>query len=371
MNKLSDTVSTRLEAVKLVYSRHHKWVPVVSFVAGFTWDTLTLTRIDLFIDNLILFVYLAMLALTITIQNLLQYEKINVPRIKKYEHWLPIIIQFFIGGLFSSYVVFYFQSASLSKDWLFLGLLLIVFVGNEFIESKLTSLKFQFVLFFLAAFSFFIFFIPIVLKHMNSWVFTLSGLVTMAFAGGLLYLIYKLADAKDNRHFQKLAGILAILFIVVNLLYHLNWIPPVPLSVKDSGIYNHVQRVGQQYVLKYQKGAWYQLFKDSTEEYQYSAGDSVFCFAAVFAPTHLDKGIVHHWQYYNTKTDQWQTTDRLDYVVQGGRDGGYRGYTYKTNIMPGRWRVDIQTDHQKLLSRLNFTVVKTNHRSLELKTIYR
>jgi hypothetical protein len=66
---------------------------------------------------------------------------------------------------------------------------------------------------------------------------------------------------------------------------------------------------------------------------------------------------VHHWQVYNEKSDQWQTTDKRKYGIVGGRDGGYRGYSFKKNIRPGTWRVDVKTDDGLLLGRIGFEVV--------------
>ena len=39
----------------------------------------------------------------------------------------------------------------------------------------------------------------------------------------------------------------------------------------------------------------------------------------------------------------------MTYEITGGRDDGYRGFTYKANIIEGQWRVDVITEEESLL----------------------
>jgi len=76
----------------------------------------------------------------------------------------------------------------------------------------------------------------------------------------------------------------------------------------------------------------------------------------VFAPVHFTMKIVHSWQHYNGKRKRWVPVSVVSYPINGGRDGGYRGYTIKTNPGPGEWRVDISTGDGHLLGRIRFSV---------------
>jgi hypothetical protein len=145
--------------------------------------------------------------------------------------------------------------------------------------------------------------------------------------------------------------------LVFNLLYFTNLIPPVPLSLKEAGIYHYVHSKDGSYILRFEQGSWYEFYKDADDDFHYATGDTVFCFAAVFAPTDLDTRIQHHWQMYNEKQDKWLTTDRLNYKISGGRDGGYRGYTFKKNVQPGLWRINVETAREQLLGRISFEIV--------------
>ena len=349
-------------------------MPLISFTAGFTWDSLTLTRIDRLLDNIILLFYILMLGAAITLLHLIHNNRIQQPLILKYQNWLTSAVQFFFGGLFSAYVVFYFQSASLSKNWLFMLFLIGLLIGNEFLKEKLSGLRLNLALYFMALFSFFIFFIPILFHTMNIFTFLFSGFISLSFISSLVYYFYK-NDIQTGQHWYKKTALLLLgIFAALNILYFMNWIPPVPLSLKDGAIYHHIHKSGQQYEMRYEKGGWYQFWKKSDDTFHYVPGDTVFCFASVFAPTKLDKKIIHHWQFYNEKQEKWITTDRRSYRIVGGRDGGYRGYTYKRNLQTGQWRVDVETNEKLLLGRIPFTIEKINRDSLKLpvyKTILR
>lgn len=354
-----------------VYKKYERFVPVLSFAAGFLWDSLTLSRIDLITDNLIILSYILLAGLMILLINLIDDKVITSKQLLEYRDWYPPALQFFFGGLFSSYVVFYFQSATLSKNWLFLLLLVGIFVGNELIRDRLSNMRLQFAIYFLAAFSFFIFSIPILFKTMNTIIFLFSGLLSLIFVAAIAWAIYRLAPGKTFLQLKRIMATISALYILLNIFYFLEWIPPVPLSLKEAGIYHHVSRQGDVYTLRFEEGTWYNFWKSSDRVFHYSDGDTVFCFASVFAPTRLDKGVVHQWQKFDLHKDDWQTSDRLSYKITGGRDGGYRGYTFKKNITPGRWRVNVTTDDGHLLGRISFVIDSSDSISAGLKTIYK
>jgi hypothetical protein len=194
---------------------------------------------------------------------------------------------------------------------------------------------------------------------MNAFTFILGSFCGLALPVLIIYFLYKkkiLASIKQfRRHLQLVIGI----FLFLNLFYWFNWIPPVPLAMKYAGIYHHASKNHTEniYTLKYEKPEWYQFFTDDDSDFYYQEGDSAFCFASVFAPTRLTEKIAHEWQYYSKQKDDWVTTDQMVYQLTGGRDGGYRGYTFKKNLQSGRWRIDIITEDNLILGRINFMVM--------------
>ncbi len=269
-----DETSTR---IRKYYQEKKKYQPLAAFIAGFTWDSLTLTRIDLLLDNLILLAYIVLSGVLIALLYLPEVRLKKIPLLGAHPGWLENAIQFFFGGLFSAYVVYYFQSATLSGSWLFLLFLLGLFIGNEFIKSQFRNATFIFSYYFFSVFSFFVFYLPILLHRMHALIFLLSGVISLVLVAGLYSLIntHLIRSEQPDRVYRALL----IIFITFNLFYFLNIIPPVPLSKKHVGIYHSVRKQNGSYRVSFEKGSWYQPFKTSDDTFHYSQGDTVFCFA--------------------------------------------------------------------------------------------
>lgn len=344
-----------LERLKELHLRYKKFLPAFFFVAGFIWDSLTLTRIDRLSDNLVLLAYLLGAGLLIIIINLHQSGLLQNKLILRFSQWYPSILQFFFGGLFSSYVIFYFHSATLTKSALFLLVLTALLILNEFWEKKLHNLYLQIVIFYFVSLSFFIFFIPVIIKRMNYFTFLSAGVLSFLLTGLILYILFRKGIFEPPLILYKLLGLIFSIFFLVNLFYQFNLIPPVPLSLKFIGIYNHVTKTDGSFLLQYEKPPWYLFWKKSNYVVHHSPGEKIFCFSSIFAPTELTKKIYHHWQYYSKGTG-WQSAGRIGFQIIGGREKGFRGYTYKTGLSPGLWRVDVETEEGLLVGRITFKV---------------
>jgi hypothetical protein len=92
------------------------------------------------------------------------------------------------------------------------------------------------------------------------------------------------------------------------------------------------------------------------ETFRSTPGAPVYAYSAIFSPTSLNTTIVHVWQFYRPKRG-WTTMSRVELPVRGGREGGYRTYSVKTGIIPGAWRVNVETPSGALLGRLRFNVI--------------
>ena len=140
-------------------------------------------------------------------------------------------------------------------------------------------------------------------------------------------------------------------------MYFTNVIPPLPLSLMSAGVFHNVERTENgMYSVLYEGQAWYETLKWYTA-YHHNGGDRVYVYSAIFAPTGLGTKILHHWQYYDTVSGVWKTADKLEFPIYGGRSNGYRGYSFKTNITSGLWRVDVITERGQILGRVKFEVI--------------
>jgi hypothetical protein len=353
------------------YSKYKHITPIVSFAAGFLFDVFTLGRIDTVKDNIIISFYILLMGILIVLINFNKENLLSNPRLNQYAKWYPSAFQFLLGGIFSKYVVYYIQSASIGKHWLFIVFLAAVLVGNEFGKNKYSSLTFQTILYFFSSFSFFIFSIPILTGHFSDLIFLISGFLSLAHILLVLYFIFSKIKTYDFGRFKKIGIQLLAIYLFFVLLYFFNWIPPIPLSTKHMGIYNHVKKQNQSYTLRFEEGAWYEPFKQSNDIVHYAPSDTVFCFSSIFAPTDMNAIIHHNWQVFSKKKDDWQTTDNRSFKISGGRGKGYRGYTYKKNATPGRWRVRVLTDEKQVLAIVNFQVEAVKDKSqIEYEVIH-
>lgn len=352
-----------------LYHRYEKYAAVCCFAGGILYDSLTLGRIDRLLDNLVLLAYLVILGGLIVFMGRLQTGQIRHPRLLQYQWLYPLAVQFLLGSLFSAYAVFYFQSVSLTRTAVFFGLIVLLLVANELLKGRLTSLPLLAAMYGFALFSFFIFFVPVLLHAMNRWTFALGvGLSGLALAGVLAAIFLRAADRTALKPTALAGGgVLALL-----LFFHwANWIPPVPLALRSGGLYHRAEKQGAVYRLEMVRPPRHLFWKKSEEIFYLRPGDRAYCFTAVFAPTDLHTTLFHQWQRYDDKRGEWVQTDRMSYPVSGGREGGYRGFTYKQALLPGDWRVDVENPEGQLLGRIAFRVEEAGSRKLEFVSLER
>jgi hypothetical protein len=164
---------------------------------------------------------------------------------------------------------------------------------------------------------------------------------------------------------QRSASVTALsiggIFLLLNVLYFTNSIPPIPLALRSAGVYHSLHRdTAGNYVVQAESASWYERYIAFSPLYHYAANDSVYFYSAVFAPTALSAPIYHEWQYFDETKSVWVTSMRVSFPIFGGRESGYRGYSTKSAVVSGRWRVLVKTERGALLGKTAFTVIPTS-----------
>ncbi|MDH5560776.1 MAG: DUF2914 domain-containing protein [Deltaproteobacteria bacterium] len=353
-----------------IMEKYRKYFPLIAFIVGFSWDSLTLSRIDRVIDNIRLLIYLIVLYGLILITNFIDRDVIKKGKLLQYKDYYPIGIHFIIGSLFSAFVIYYFQSASLSKNILFVGILAFFLVAIEFLNNRLKNIYFQFGLLFLVNFAYFTFFVPVIAKSTSIYTFVVAGVISVSIVGSMIALFYfKGVFLSVKQVYLNIALVLTI-FFMINWLYALNLIPPVPLSLKMGGVYHSIEKQGNKFALEYETMPWYHFWSQSDPVFHFAEGDQIIGFTAIFAPNELKEEIVHHWQRYVVEKKQWVTYDVIGFEIEGGRERGFRGHTKKKYIANGEWRIEVRTKKNRLLGRVYFEVQKVEKKSYELKKLW-
>ncbi len=375
----------KIQALKSIQNLLGKpYTPFLSFCAGVTYDTFTLTRIDRLFDNLFLLLYVTLLGTLIILTGRAQLGQLPTPP-EQTSSWTCLAIlqktrpyhipalHFLFGSLFSAYAIVYSKSASFNSSAIFLGVIVIVLVLNEFFHSRLSGLTVQTTLYALVTFSFFTFFLPVLTGYMNTLVFLIGVSLSMAVIIRVVTLTYR-GVSTPSRWKAMFTSLPAIgLITVLTGFYFLNWIPPVPLSLKFAGIYHHVEKTNGSYRLTFEKGSWYEWMKDSDDVIR--GEGPAYCFISVFAPISLETTIYHHWKYRpfsKSETDSerpFHTTDRIPINMSGGREAGYRSYTVKQHVKPGEWNVTIETEDERVIGQVTFLAQENDVPFQKLETI--
>jgi len=324
---------------------------------GFVVDNFTLTRIDLLFDNLILASYLSVALLGIIGYNMYESKTAGRRILEPFVRALPLFVQFAFGGLFSGFAIFYTRSASLAASWPFLLILAALLFGNEFFRKYYLRFSFQASIFFFALFSYLIFFVPIVAGEIGPHIFVLSGILSILIIAIILYVLSGVIEQRIKETKNVLTASIGGIFIAINILYFANIIPPIPLSLKEAGVYHSVEKMPNGgYMVTKEKKDWNDFLHIYDEIHVFS-GDPVYVLSSVFAPTDLNTQIYHEWQYYDEVKGEWITASRIGFPITGGKDAGYRGYSVKSNIFHGNWRVDITTEKGQLVGRVKFKII--------------
>jgi hypothetical protein len=350
--------------VKIQSALTKPFMPAVFFLSGVTYDTVTLTRIDRLQDNLVLMLYLALLGTLIVLTgrwgNEPSPDREQLASLSSFTRWVfasrpyyPMASQFLLGGLFSAYTIFYSRSATFTGTAVFFALLIMLLVANEFLRDRLSNLRLLISLYAVVCFAFFTFFLPVMTGYMNAVVFVIGAILSVAVVLRVSQLIYRNNPDRSRREAIGVTVPAAALIGTLVGFYFLNLIPPVPLSLKFGGMYHEIKRTGDQFELSFER-QWYQVWKRS--DATYPSNLPIYCFTAVFAPVDLNTTIYHHWYFRPNSDRPFTHADKIPIKISGGREGGYRAYSFKQGLDPGDWRVDIETSDGRIVGRVSVTV---------------
>lgn len=333
--------------------KNERHLGVVVFVGGFLTDVLTFTLLEVSVVNLFFIAYLT-LAAVCTFGSHLLFARRQTGQ-SRLERGLAVIFslgaQYAIGGILSGCLIFYTKSAALAVSWPFLVLIAIVFIGNEYFRKYREHLIFQTVLLFFALYAYAIFALPIYVNQLGPLVFAGSTLLTLVLFLLFLYALKRASAARLSENIRPIIIAAASIVMVVSGAYMTGLIPPLPLTLRDSGIYHGLVREGADYRVSAEAArAWWDL---GTPTFHYAPGETAVAYAAVFAPVKFSTSVVHHWERYQ-EGDGWIDQGRVAFRISGGRDGGYRGYSEKSNLAPGKWRVTVETLEGQVIGRIRF-----------------
>jgi hypothetical protein len=357
-----------MESAKRIHEEHTALVGALFFVGGFLFDILTLGRID-DMTNIIFQAFYLFTSYAI----LLIVKRENFPNLPT---WLNKILEFredifhfFVGGLLSSFTIFYFKSSSTGNSFIFLMAITAVLILNEIEFFQQLGITFKSILLKISSTSFLIYLIPLLLKTNHSGTFYLAIGISLGFTLVLTKLFLKYFDfSLEDIKKQFLWPRLTVLgFFMV--FYWANILPPLPLSLTELGVYYKIEKKYPEYHLQSLK-PWWKFWQGSNESFHYRPGDKVNLFFKVFSPGDFKEKVFIEWYRYDDNKGEWLRSDRIPLVVTGGREEGFRGITKKANYQEGEWRVIVRTENNLILGELDFDLIKDSGKEKrEFKTV--
>ena len=340
---------------------HRRHLPTVALIMGFLWDSITLGRPDQFFDNAVILFYLVVAGVCIGLLTR-HSERGSSSRLP-----IVLILQFAIGNLSSGLFVLYGVSGTLVGNWPFLLFLAALLIGNEFLRERYGRTTFRIVVFYVLLLSYLILALPVALREMGAGVFLASGFLSVILIAGFVVWLHFIAPKVVEASKGTITTWVATILMLFNILYFTHLIPPVPLALREIGIYHFVERSASgNYTASFEDPKWFEFFKRSDRVFHTSVSDKAYCFSSVFAPARLSTPIYHVWEYYNDEKSEWVEKSRISFGIIGGRDEGFRGFSESAVLTPGEWRCSVKTDRGALIGRRAFSVVAEAEDTVEL-----
>ncbi|OFZ32057.1 MAG: hypothetical protein A2622_12570 [Bdellovibrionales bacterium RIFCSPHIGHO2_01_FULL_40_29] len=336
------------------FEKHETRLEIGFFIGGFIFDIWMLAAPDELFSIIQQVLYLLLIAGFIHFEILFRLHRWRPQSvILKAWPYRTLILHFLLGSLLSLYSLFYIKSASLFSSIIFLLFMIGLLLANEFPIVKRSTVSIKVGLFTICLFSFLSILFPLAFGYVGFFPFLGATLATL----GILYwhVHYLKKQIQDTSIVYR--ALLAPAFSVMaffSLFYFLGWIPPVPLSVRNHGVYHFVEKKEGQYFLSYEK-KWNSFLQDGDTEFQAQPGDKIYYYAQIYSPARISDEVIIHW-YQKDQRKNWVLMDKIPLKIQGGRTDGYRGFSFKTNYTPGRWKIEVRTNSGVEISRLYFQI---------------
>lgn len=337
--------------------KNERHLGAVLFVFGFITDLFTFAFLSINFVNLAFIGYLILSAICTVGSHLFAQSNEHPTTWRRTLSVLfPLGAQYAIGSLLSGCLIFYTKSASVFVSWPFLLILAAVFIGNEYFRTYYKHLAFQIVLLFFAIYAYAIFAVPLVLHQLGPWIFILSTVISLALLAIFIALLARVRRAALRPSLGYVGWGTGCIVAIMCASYFSGLVPPIPLTLPESGVYHSVERRAGDYVVTTEGDrAWWNL---STEIVHHVPGTPLYAFSSISAPFAFDTSIVHVWERYDTEKKAWVERNRIVFPITGGRDGGYRGYSEVADPEAGKWRVSIETTSHQVIGRVYFIVME-------------
>ena len=350
-------INSKRKTLESFIERNRTYVLPLIIAGGFIIDTLTLGQVDRAFDNFVIVFHLFVVGISIVLLFSVNSRLGKRLKILNYDSTINAIMLFSFGGLFSGFTVFYAKSGSLISSWPFVLILIAFMIGTEIQKKYFQKMIFQISLFYVALFSYLIFSLPVLVSRMGPGIYMLSGLVGLLIISVYLVILSKINKPLLVANKKPLIIRIVSIFLVFNVLYFANVIPPIPLSLKFRAVYHDFSRIQAiEYRGFYEEAPNWEFWRKRNRVFNRASNEPVFVYTEVYAPVNLGVDIYHKWQYFDSTKTRWVETSSIKIPITGGRAEGFRGFSKKSNVWPGSWRVKVTTSRGQTVGEIRFKI---------------
>ncbi len=348
--------------------KHEAKLEVLFFVGGFAFDAFLVSEVDDLFALIQQAVYLLIIAALIHYEILYRMMKWRpTPKLSPIWDFRNLLSHFLLGTLLNIYSLFYIKSASFVSSLVFLALMIAMILANEHPRIKKSKVSFKTGLFAICLFSYISILYPLLLGYIGWTPFGLSLVTTLA----IFYLQFRWLKTKlpnEKILFQAQFGPGISVLIVFALFYFMGWIPPVPLSAKQQGIYHLIEKKNGSYNLSFEK-VWWKFWQRDDNHFLAEPSDKLYYYIQIYSPARISGDVFLIWSRKNNKRN-WEVQDRIPIKVTGGRKEGFRGYAIKNNFQGGDWRVAVETASHLEITRMGFEVVEVDQAKVNPNRVF-
>ena len=343
----------------LRFSTYRNHATTILFVVGFLFDMFILPDINDPISRIIGVAYLSCVALLIMFREWLVARNTASITEQRLYALATFGIAYFSGSALSFVFVYALRSAAFAVSWPLFLILLGCMIVNEYVATHNYRFTLDIGVLLIATLFYLIFNTPFFLKQQNDTTFLIAIILAVVISLTYLYLLRFLSETAREEAPRTFALALGIPMFV-SMLYFLNIIPAVPLSLKSSGVYHSVIRTQNgDYIAQAESDNRF-FAKYRTAIYHLTPQDTgVYFFSSVNAPAELSAPLTYMWEYYNDEEKTWVPSTTVSFTLSGGREEGYRAYSQKENVSEGLWRVTVKVDKSRIVGRKEFRIIKT------------
>lgn len=338
--------------VQTFFKRYERWFMPAMLIGGTATDAVQFHFLQVQTTFLISGIYAVICAACMVLMSMTFSESQRVGRYVQLA--APFLQQFTLGALLSTSLLFYWFSGTIAVSWPLIGIVALLMVSNEVFRDIVKKPVVQVSMLYFSLFALSATLAAYVFNSLSPLVFVAGGVASLLVIAGFLIIFLRAGKlfTQQKRMWLAVTGV----FAFMNICYFLNVIPPIPLSLRDTGLYYSLTRAGGEYIWEGEEETWLdRLIPGQT--LHIVAGDPLYVYTAIYAPSDLTATMVHRWERYDTEERRWLVADRLSFAVIGGREEGFRGYSVKRSLGEGKWRVTVETDRGQVLGRIGFRIV--------------